>query len=168
MANREACELYIEQEIKEALAEGKPIRETCRDMADWIERYFETKIPAETLRSRAKRIKNSLGSNEPTPPTPQNDNGNGKNQVVTHGGPRNGSGRPAKYKAAPASEKEEGGFVPALANSAIRFAQMAMINLDRIQKHDPDKFKALEMIKLYVSKKEEEWKNGGHKKDKGL
>ena len=38
MANREACELYIEQEIDEALKQGKKPYSIGKELAAWIEK----------------------------------------------------------------------------------------------------------------------------------
>jgi hypothetical protein len=44
MANREACEVYIEQEIKEALAEGKKPWSIGKELSSWVEKLFEVTI----------------------------------------------------------------------------------------------------------------------------
>ena len=64
MANREACELYIEQQIEEALEEGKTPYLIGKEISTMIERIFETKIPPRTLESRAARKKAAVTSNE--------------------------------------------------------------------------------------------------------
>ncbi len=40
-----------------------------KDLSAWVEKLFETSIPAETLKTRAARIQKQIGSNEPTAPT---------------------------------------------------------------------------------------------------
>ncbi len=44
MANKEACELYIEQEIKSALNEGKRPWTIGKELASWVEKLFEVTI----------------------------------------------------------------------------------------------------------------------------
>jgi hypothetical protein len=56
MANREACELYIEQEIKDALKEGKKPYSIGKELSKWVEKLFETTIPARTIQGRAERL----------------------------------------------------------------------------------------------------------------
>lgn len=56
MANREACELYIEQEIKSALEDGKKPWTIGKELAAWIEKLFEVTINPRTIERRAERI----------------------------------------------------------------------------------------------------------------
>ena len=56
MAQREACERLIEQEIKEGLAQGKTPYSIGKELSAWVEKLFETNIPAKTLEKRAQRI----------------------------------------------------------------------------------------------------------------
>ncbi len=63
-------QLFIEQEIKEGLAQGKTPYSIGKEIAAWVEKLFETSIPQETLKSRAARIQKKIGSNEPSSPTP--------------------------------------------------------------------------------------------------
>ena len=72
MAHQEACQVYIEQEIKEGLAQGKTPYSIGKDLAAWVEKVFETSIPASSLERRARREKEKLRTNVRTPPTPQN------------------------------------------------------------------------------------------------
>ena len=52
-----ACQLYIEQEIKEGLAQGKTPHSTGKELTAMIERLFKTRIPQETIRSSGHNIK---------------------------------------------------------------------------------------------------------------
>lgn len=63
MANREACELYIEQEIDDALKEGKKPYSIGKDLSVWIEELFNTKINPTTLEKRAERQQNKSPTN---------------------------------------------------------------------------------------------------------
>lgn len=56
MANREACELYIEQQIKEGLAEGKKGYSIGMEIAGWIEQRLGVTIKPATITKRAQRI----------------------------------------------------------------------------------------------------------------
>lgn len=70
MANHEACELYIEQQIESGLEDGKSPYAIGKELSVWIARLFEVKIPRETLTTRAKRQRSKTGSNEPNQETP--------------------------------------------------------------------------------------------------
>lgn len=56
MANREACELYIEQEIKSALEDGKKPWTIGKELSAWVEKLFEVTINPQTITKRAQRI----------------------------------------------------------------------------------------------------------------
>jgi len=62
MANREACELYIEQEIQSGLDDGKTPYSIGKELSDWVAKLFEVRISPKTLETRAYRQKNT--SNE--------------------------------------------------------------------------------------------------------
>ena len=59
MANREACELYIEQEIKDGLEQGKKPYSIGKELSTWIEKLFEVSIKPATIEKRAQRIEES-------------------------------------------------------------------------------------------------------------
>ena len=67
MAIPEACGLWIEQRVKEELDQkgetGASLREIGRQVAAEVEKYFETKVNPETIRSKARRIE--AGSDDP-------------------------------------------------------------------------------------------------------
>lgn len=67
MANKEACELYIEQEIDAALDKGKKPYTIGKELAIWIEKLFEVKINPKTIESRAYR-KRTSDEVKPKPP----------------------------------------------------------------------------------------------------
>ena len=62
MANHEACELYIEQQIEEGLEEGKTPYSIGKELSDWVAKLFEVRISPKTLETRAYRQKST--SNE--------------------------------------------------------------------------------------------------------
>jgi len=53
----EACELFIEQQIKEDLGKGKTPYSIGKDLSKWIEKLFETHVKPNTIEQRAGRIK---------------------------------------------------------------------------------------------------------------
>ena len=55
MANREACERYIEQESKSGLDDGKTPYSIGKELSGWVEKLFETHIPPRTIEQRARR-----------------------------------------------------------------------------------------------------------------
>ena len=57
MANTEACQVFIEQQIKEGLDEGKTPYSIGQSLLKWLEKLFETKIKPTTIKKRAEREK---------------------------------------------------------------------------------------------------------------
>jgi hypothetical protein len=141
MAKQEACELYIEQEIKEGLAQGKTPYSIGKDLSAWVEKLWETNIPQGTLERRARRVNAKIGTNVRIPPTVRNLSENQDNQVaeVTHGGKRESSGAPQKYK------KDR-----PLPSDAMHFAIMAISQLERIMDDDPNRGKALRRVAHWI------------------
>ena len=96
MAISEACQLWIEQRIKEELetqpVSTKSLRSIGRELAKEIERVFETKINPHTIADRARRMR---GANAPQEPTTLDDYVIEENQIikVCRGGARLGAGR---------------------------------------------------------------------------
>jgi len=70
MAHSEACQLFIEQQIKDGLEEGKSAYSIGKELTAMIERIFETTIPYRTLQDRALRMKKKSAGNPASPPTP--------------------------------------------------------------------------------------------------
>jgi hypothetical protein len=60
MAHNEACQLFIEQQIKEGLEEGKTPYSIGKELTAMIEKMFEASIPVKTLQSRAWREKTKM------------------------------------------------------------------------------------------------------------
>lgn len=60
MANREACELYIRQEIKSALEKGKKPYAIGKELSDWVAKLFEVRIKPNTIEQRAGRAKKNM------------------------------------------------------------------------------------------------------------
>jgi hypothetical protein len=65
MANREACEVYIEQEIESGLEEGKTPYAIGKELSDWVAKMFEVRISPNTLKMRAYRKQDDLDTNVP-------------------------------------------------------------------------------------------------------
>ena len=64
MANSEACELYIEQEIKAGLEKGQTPYSIGKHLSGWTEKLFETHVKPGTIKKKAQRIKEKeLGTN---------------------------------------------------------------------------------------------------------
>jgi len=55
MANSEACELYIQQEIAEGLAVGKKPGEIGKEVSAWVMKVFEVHIPPRSIEQKARR-----------------------------------------------------------------------------------------------------------------
>jgi len=79
MANREACEVYIEQEIQSGLNEGKTPYSIGNELAIWLEKTFETNINSSTIIKRAQRLKKPLRTNVLKLEKPQNNSELGGN-----------------------------------------------------------------------------------------
>ena len=72
MAHSEACELYIEQQIKEGLEDGQTPYFIGKHLSAWLEKLFETKISPKTIESRAYReSKDTSNEVKPNPPKTQ-------------------------------------------------------------------------------------------------
>lgn len=143
MANREACELYIEQEIKEKLAQGKKPWSIGKELSSWVEKLFEVTINPSTLEKRAERISkqdittNVVKKSQPVEniteyETPEII----ENRKPQGGGERGGAGRPLN----PVS-------------NAMQYVFMAISQLDRISEKDPQKNEALLKVINYCNKR---------------
>lgn len=58
----EACQLYIEQEVKDLLAQGMEPAEIGRQLSEWVKKLFEANIQPRTLEQRARRQAKSATS----------------------------------------------------------------------------------------------------------
>ncbi len=147
MAHSEACQLFIEERIKEGLAEGKSAYAVAKELSAKIQQMFETAIPHSTLKDRALRMKRKIGGNPPTPPTTANHYKipeKRHNQVLTDDkgqfkkGTAPGPGRPPKY--------EE----PEPYSCAMQMARIAVSQLSRIPKDDPKREKAFRTVTNWI------------------
>ena len=106
MANKEVCEVFIEQQIEESLQEGKKPYQIGKELSAWVEKLFAAKIPPDTLRVRADRAKSKLCTNVHSDLTPEPETEKESNQTIKEGswtreevaggrgGTRVGAGRP--------------------------------------------------------------------------
>lgn len=119
MANREACEVYIQQEIDQGLAEGKKPYSIGKEVASWVGKIFETRISARTIEQRARRQAKSRpepknatnvaplplsGDNITRIPEKQDDSGFAASIPPTIPGP----GAPIKYPAKTMFNRQKG------------------------------------------------------------
>ncbi len=142
MAHREACQLFIEQQIKEGLSEGKTAYSIGKELAAWVEKLFETSIPVKTLQSRAWRERRKNTSNEVNDITPSNYSEiaeKPENQEVKIKSPLAGPGRPLKH------EKPIEPY-----SCAMQMARIAVSQLSRIPKDDPKREKAFRTVTNWI------------------
>lgn len=99
MANSEACELYIEQQIKEELKEGKNPHQIGRELSTWIAKLFQVHIPERTLEQRARRVNKKERVQRPKTDVTKKSKPATDKPKDNRGGAREGSGRPYDYKA---------------------------------------------------------------------
>lgn len=154
MANREACEVYIEQEIKSGLEAGKKPWTIGKELSGWLEKLFDVTIAPNTLTQRAKRIVEKNGTNVPEKSQPTEKITNSTPSIIENkrpviienrkpqgGGRREGSGRP-KVVVEPVSD-------------AWTYSQMAISQLDRIRTCDPHRTEALNQVIEYCENRKE-------------
>jgi hypothetical protein len=119
-----------------------------KDLAVWLEKFFEAKIPANTMRVRADRMKERLCTNVHSPST----NGNnseiqekpvetgmivrGDNGRFAKGTKMAGPGRGAKFQPGPKQYAAE----------SMQFATMAIAYLESIRIDDPYGMDALRKV----------------------
>ena len=157
MAHREACELLIEQEIKEGLAQGKTPYSIGKDLSAWVEKLFEAQIPANTLIRRAERMQEKITTNVVNHPTPQNPSQipvKQEKQPVTSPNPAQtpGPGRSPKYAKptvqTPANLEER----LISGSQAIYLANIAISQLSRIELDDPKRGEAFQRVIDWIKK----------------
>lgn len=140
MAHSEACQLFIEEQIKEGLDAGKTPYSIGKELTAMIEKYFEASIPPRTLEQRARRTLNAtnvapLGTTLNSSENPEKQN----KQQVTKRQQEPGPGRSLKYAPAPTHIFD-----------AINFATIAISQLERIKPDDPKRDEALLKVKKWI------------------
>lgn len=146
MAHSEACEIWIEEHIREGLDEGKAPYLIGKELTDMIERIFHTTIPTKTLASRATRLKKRISSNEESSTTTENNSGIQKKPARGEDGKfvegtAPGPGRRGKYDA------------PAFRSQAEYFAALAIGQLERISLEDDNAQAAFEKVINWINDK---------------
>jgi hypothetical protein len=68
MGKAEACQLYIEQEIQDRLAQGMKPAKIGRELHEELRKLFETNIQARTLEQRARRVATTVAGAKKDPP----------------------------------------------------------------------------------------------------
>jgi len=138
MANKEVCEVFIEQQIEERLQEGKTAYSIGKELSLWVEKLFQAKIPATTVEKRAERIRgkdfptnvgNDLTPEPATEKEPIQD-------FKSHGGAREGAGRPRTE----------------LVSEAAMIVDICIRTLERILPKDPKRTVELVRLQNHVQK----------------
>lgn len=138
MANREACELYIEQQIKEELAQGKKPWTIGKELSKWVEKLFEVTINPKTIASRANRISsNEEKKSQPIETVTYSEPGIIRDRQAQGGGEREGAGRPRITETYSVSDAQA-------------FASIAISQLERIKKEDPERTNALNRVYEWI------------------
>ncbi len=149
MAHSEACQLFIEERIQEGLAAGKTPHSIGKELTAVIKKYFEASIPAESIRSRARRMKKSGTGQMTSPPTTATNHLESQekrhNQVLTDDkgqfkkGTAPGPGRPPKY------------VEPEPYSCALQMATIAISQLSRIRRGDPKRQEAFQEVMNWIN-----------------
>ena len=111
LVKQEACQLFIEQEIEEALGQDDlNISKKAREMAEWLSKLFGVDISAETIRKRIQRAK--LGHMSHPSVSDGDTSEIPNNQTIAkdgtyRGGSREGAGRPTKFSTLVSDEFRE-------------------------------------------------------------
>jgi hypothetical protein len=160
MAHSEACQLFIEEQIQEGLAKGKTPHSIGKDLTKLIAKMFEASIPAGTLKKRAQRMKEKLGTNVPKPETLDNHSDNPEkrpNQPLRDDkgkyveGKPPGPGRPRKYEKSPEPGSSDNDHDPS-SSRALEFAELAISQLKKIKDDDPYREEALQKVISFAEK----------------
>ena len=178
MAINEACQVWIEQRIKEELEtkdeSGKSLRAIGRELAAEIERIFEAKVDFTTLGKRAARMLRETNvphaENVDAPTADAGDTGYkiGPAEVIDMMSGLIKSGKSSREAADIVADKC--GKKPAAvrqayarykideytgdATSAMQFAQMAILQLRRIQRRDAGRINALRHVHNWITSQE--------------
>lgn len=154
MAITEACQVWIEQRIKEELPTGKSYRAIGREIAQEIAHVFEAQVNPRTLEKRAERTATNVAP-PPTPPPSdeiqENQEPTPRKHVATgekpSGGEREGSGRPPKFS--PPQDDPLAAVIP-IHSDAMNFSWMAISQLKRIRPDDPRREEAFDEVENWI------------------
>lgn len=176
MAINEACQVWIEQRIKEELDDGsdRSIREIGRVIATEIEKIFEAKVSPMTIYGKVRRRKmeadtNVSGLQNPDEPRVKTGQGGQKinpKNIVEEVDSRVKKGKSIRAAAQEVAEicgkkastvreayrkEKEKAHYQCTATQAVSFAQMAIFQLERITKDDEQWEEALLMVENWIT-----------------
>jgi hypothetical protein len=147
---QEQCQLFIEQEIDKALAEGRPAYSVGKEIAAWVEKTFGRAVKFRTVQQAMLRKEKALQCNVPAEPEPTPEDDSEKKEIqVDHGGAREGAGRPIGSKLPKLGPPRNG----------MQFARIAIMKLEEIRDEDLEREEAFDHVQAWLNKK-----RGGGKK----
>ena len=168
MAINEACQVWIEQRIKEELEDGgeKSLRESGRVIAAEIEKVFEAKVNPGTIKERARRM---IGTNVPereNPDTPTVKHGD-SGDIVREVERKVRAGKSIREAAVevadnfgknPETVRKAYNRVgdPARASQAFDIVGFAIAQLERLNRNDPKCEEALLKLETWIQKFKEQ------------
>lgn len=169
MAINEACQVWIEQRIKEELDDGgeKSLREIGRVIAAEIEKVFEAKVNPMTLTNRAselRRVGNPTQSeNQDAPTVKPGDSGD----IVREVERKVRAGKSIREAAAEVAETHGKNTEtvrkaynrvgdPARASQAFDIVGFAIAQLERLNRNDPKCEEALLKLETWIQKFKEQ------------
>jgi len=147
MANREACELWIEQRSGDLAEEGKDYEEIGRIVSKEVASIFEAAIKARTIAQRARRspIINSVtnvtkeSNTETITASYKPEESSVTHPPTDRGGAREGAGRRRRYNP----------YFPR-SIEAVKGAHFAISMLKRIPKKDPNRDRELTNVLNWI------------------
>jgi hypothetical protein len=100
MANREACEVFIDQEIADGLKKGKKPYTIGKELSKWIVKLFEVRIEPRTIEQRARRADATKDATNVAKEseTPMDKGSTKVTWDSGKGGKREGAGRPKQVQ----------------------------------------------------------------------
>lgn len=104
---QEACQVYIEQEIQEGLKQGKTPHSIGQEISTWVSKLFEINIKPGTIKQRAYREQEKIGTNVSKKSEDAHSRrvGDFKSRASGTGGKRAGAGRPRIERPSPEIER---------------------------------------------------------------
>lgn len=153
MANREVCEVFIEQEIREKLESGVKPYSIGKDLSKWLMKFVEVRITPKTIEKRAQRVSEKIKTNvlndASTCDSNENEEQLEEKELIRNDLTKKGTLRKrAKGAGRPKLKKEPETYV----SYAERYVDMAISQLDRIETKDPERIGALTRLLHYVEK----------------
>ena len=168
MAINEACQVWIEQRIKEELEDGgeKSLREIGRVIAAEIEKVFEAKVNPRSLEKRAERMSATnvaATENQGAPTVKPGDSGD----IVREVERKVRAGKSIREAAAEVAETHGKNTEtvrkaynrvgdPARASQAFDIVGFAIAQLERLNRNDPKCEEALLKLETWIQKFKEQ------------